>query len=124
MLWFSDDVGNIQYLLRDEKQLVNQYPNETCVTYKHKLVETILRCWGETCTWLPITYNLNSQLPQFIAHWREIEEKGYQEKEDNLWIVKPWNKSRGLEIFVADSLAPFIRLDQLCPCSRRNFNVR
>jgi hypothetical protein len=114
VLWFSDDVGNIQDLLSNEKQLVNQYPNEMCVTYKHKLVETILRCWGETCDWLPATYNLNTQLPQFIAHWREAEGKKNEgdadaQKADNLWIVKPWNKSRGLEIFVTDSLAPIIR---------------
>lgn len=79
-----------------------------CVTYKHKLVETALRCWGQACTWLPTTYNLNTQLPQFIAHWREIDASN-DKQEDNLWIVKPWNKSRGLEIFVTASLAPIIR---------------
>jgi hypothetical protein len=74
VIWLSDDAGSIQDLLHDDKQMVNQYPNEMCITYKHKLVETILKCWGET-TWLPTTYNLNTQLPHLIAHWRENEKK-------------------------------------------------
>ncbi len=74
ILWFNDDVGKIEDILNDG-QMINQFPNESCITFKHKLVETVTRCWGQQCRWLPVTYNLNTQLPQFIAHWREIEEQ-------------------------------------------------
>jgi len=110
VIWLSDDAGSIQDLLHDDKQMVNQYPNEMCITYKHKLVETILKWWGET-TWLPTTYNLNTQLPHLIAHWRENEKKKSSDSQqaENLWIIKPWNKSRGLEIVVTNCLACIIR---------------
>jgi hypothetical protein len=38
-------------------------------------------------TWFPLTYNLDNELPEFIAEYKEREKKN----ENNIWIIKPWN---------------------------------
>lgn len=44
-IWMTEEFKQFSLLRKD--QLVNQFPNETCVTFKHKLAETIYRAFGE-----------------------------------------------------------------------------
>jgi len=50
--------------------------------------------------WLPITYNLNYELAEFIAYWKKRED----EESDNLWILKPWNLTRSLDMVITSNL--------------------
>ncbi len=52
---------------------------------KDLLAETVRGVLGEV-PWLPLTYNLETQLAAFIADFHGRQEKN----EDNVWIVKPW----------------------------------
>ncbi|KAL6070558.1 Tubulin--tyrosine ligase-like protein 12 [Balamuthia mandrillaris] len=107
VVWYGGDMGEVEDILARGKpgQMINQFPNEKCITYKHLLVDTVERCWGTAATWLPTTYNLNTQLPLFVEDYLQRKEK----EEDDHWIVKPWNKGRGIEIFVTKDLAPIVR---------------
>eukprot|EP00005_Dracoamoeba_jomungandri_P006784 CAMPEP_0174265858 /NCGR_PEP_ID=MMETSP0439-20130205/28188_1 /TAXON_ID=0 /ORGANISM="Stereomyxa ramosa, Strain Chinc5" /LENGTH=985 /DNA_ID=CAMNT_0015352529 /DNA_START=62 /DNA_END=3016 /DNA_ORIENTATION=+ len=94
-------------------QLINQFPNEQCVSFKNLLIETIERTWGKEChEWLPVSYNLNTELPLFVAHFQEKEKELENSGDDlvkNCWITKPWNKARGLEIIVTHNMPCIIR---------------
>jgi tubulin--tyrosine ligase-like protein 12 len=102
ILWFADDV--IHYPQVKSTQMVNQFPNESCITHKHLLVKTIQDSYGYV-PWFPVTYNLESELPEFIAEYKQRELK----KENNIWIIKPWNFARGMEVRVTDNLNEIIR---------------
>lgn len=62
--------------------------------------------------WCPITFNLSTELINFIAFYNLREERGL----DNLWIVKPWHSTWMGGSIVTDNLIQIIRqLD----CGRR-----
>jgi hypothetical protein len=70
--------------------MLNQYPNENAITYKHLLVETLEDYFGDLChDWLSPSYDLDKLLPQFVGHFVDREEK--ESHNNNVWIVKPWN---------------------------------
>ena len=43
--------------------------------------------------------------------------------EDNVWIVKPWNLGRGMDIHITDNLCQVIRLAQAGPKVRTRLVV-
>ncbi|EDO49886.1 predicted protein [Nematostella vectensis] len=106
-------------------QLVNQFPGEAVLTCKHLLAELCQRSapTHESCAeerdellcrgpyWLPVTYSINTELAQFVKHFRQREKRGL----DNHWIIKPWNMGRGLNIQVSRNLMEIIRLAEAGP---------
>jgi tubulin--tyrosine ligase-like protein 12 len=51
------------------------------------------------------TYNLEKQLPEFIGEYYSRDEKG----QDNLWILKPPNMARSLDMIITDNLSLIIK---------------
>ncbi len=53
-------------MLMKENQFVNQFPNEQVLTFKHLLPITVANSLG-LVNWLPVTYNMETQLAEFIG---------------------------------------------------------
>eukprot|EP00096_Caligus_rogercresseyi_P006630 TRINITY_DN2326_c0_g1_i1.p1 TRINITY_DN2326_c0_g1~~TRINITY_DN2326_c0_g1_i1.p1 ORF type:complete len:534 (-),score=108.36 TRINITY_DN2326_c0_g1_i1:98-1699(-) len=98
-------------------KLINQFPFENVLTIKDFLCIVSRRLKGSTGDekedvetsfpeWLPVTYNLKTELPQFISYYQNREKRGL----DNHWIVKPWNLARGLDMHITPHLHTILRL--------------
>ena len=61
--------------------------------------------------WLQPTYNLESQLSELIGDYCLRK----REKEDNIWILKPWNMARTIDTTVTADLPAIIRLMESGP---------
>lgn len=97
---------------------VNQFPYENVLTIKALLA---IVCRRKTTklydfdtletypTWLPTTYNLSTELVQFVAYFMRRANKGL----DNHWICKPWNLARGMDTHITNDLNHILRL----PCT-------
>ncbi|KAI9274445.1 tubulin-tyrosine ligase family-domain-containing protein [Phascolomyces articulosus] len=108
IIWSSQDFTEWDSL--KSGQLVNQFRYENCLTYKQQLADLIQKTYGSPAWVLP-TYNLNTQLAEFVGDYlnndgdKEDEQKHYE----NLWVSKPWNFARGIEISVSRNLSKLIR---------------
>ncbi len=89
---------------------MNQFPNEQVLTFKHLLPVTVATYCGLP-NWLPLTFNLETQLPEFIAEFRRRKEN----KEGNYWIVKPWNKARSMDTIITNNLSCVLRMSETGP---------
>lgn len=94
----------------NEHQFINQFPFEACVVMKHHLAETIQKAHGSP-KWLQSTYNLETELTQFIGNYCIRE----RERLNNLWILKPWNMARTIDTTVTGNLSAIIRLMETGP---------
>ncbi|EGR30458.1 tubulin-tyrosine ligase family protein, putative [Ichthyophthirius multifiliis] len=90
--------------------LVNQFPYESCIVSKQNLADTVNSVLGEV-PWLQTTYNLETQLSEFIGEYRRRE----IQSEDNIWILKPFNLARSLDMVVTDNLDCIIRQMETIP---------
>ncbi|GMT14389.1 hypothetical protein PFISCL1PPCAC_5686, partial [Pristionchus fissidentatus] len=90
--------------------LVNQFPCECCLTTKD-LLAAIMCKGGTPPDYYQMTYNLNTELPQFVSTFQRRTKAG----ESNTWIVKPWNLARGMDMHVCDSLEKIVRLVETGP---------
>ncbi|KAM8974501.1 tubulin--tyrosine ligase-like protein 12 [Pelodytes ibericus] len=92
--------------------LLNQFPCENLLTVKDCLASVARRVGGlEGPKWLPRTFNLQTELPQFISYFKQREQRG----EDNHWICKPWNLARSLDTHVTTNLSYIIRQRESTP---------
>lgn len=90
--------------------MINQFPFESCITVKDLLAACAMREPTKN-SWYQLTYNLNTQLPEFVARFQNREKNG----QHNVWIVKPWNLARGMEMTVTDDLNQIIRMVETGP---------
>ncbi|CAF1312335.1 unnamed protein product [Rotaria sordida] len=106
--------------------LINQFPFENVLTNKELLALTARRwksLYGSSSTiiendpyikshgsppWLPITFNLTHELPQFGAYFQYCEDHQI----DNTWIVKPITLTRSLDISITNLFDMIIRLPE------------
>ncbi|KAL0091012.1 tubulin-tyrosine ligase family-domain-containing protein [Phycomyces blakesleeanus] len=102
IIWRSQDFMEWDSL--KEHQTINQFPNEFCLTFKQNLAALIQKTYGSP-EWVPRTYNLVTQLGEVVGNYLNNEES----KSDNLWILKPWNLARGIDISINRSLPELIR---------------
>ncbi|KFK43033.1 hypothetical protein AALP_AA1G070000 [Arabis alpina] len=93
-----------------DDQYVNQFPFEACLVMKHHLAETIRMAYGSP-KWLQPTYNLETQLTQFIGDYCVRK----RDQSDNLWILKPWNMARTIDTSITDNLTAIIRMMETGP---------
>ncbi|KAK1408538.1 hypothetical protein QVD17_40399 [Tagetes erecta] len=94
----------------NDQQYINQFPFEACLVMKHHLAETVQKAYGSP-EWFQPTYNLETQLTQFIGDYYVRE----NDKTDNLWILKPWNMARTIDTTVTENLSAIIRLMETGP---------
>ncbi|KAG0373904.1 Tubulin--tyrosine ligase-like protein 12 [Mortierella sp. AD032] len=108
LLWFSQDFKEFDKLTKGQK--INQFENESCVTFKQNLAALVKSAYG-TVPWSSTTYNLTTELAPFVGHYLWNQEHNHR----NLWICKPWNLARGLQITIHEDLAPLVRLRDTGP---------
>ena len=96
--------GNRSFSEEFPEKFCNQFPNECILTCKDLFTLVCRRAvpvmerhstvnpstLQSSPLWLPTTYNLESDLPNFVAYYRAREVRGL----DNYWICKPWNLVR------------------------------
>ncbi|XP_065074738.1 tubulin--tyrosine ligase-like protein 12 [Ochlerotatus camptorhynchus] len=98
---------------------VNQFPFENVITIKDLLSIVCRRMARKgdqdsleaNPQWLPVTYNLKTELVEFVSYYQNRAHKGL----DNHYIVKPWNLARGLDMYITKSLTQIMRLQQTGP---------
>lgn len=112
----DEDEADVLWLTRhyhDYKKLaetrpgtfINQFPCERVITTKD-LLAIVARRSGKSPVWLPMTFNLMTELPIFVGVFQRREAAGL----DNHWICKPWNLARALDTTVTDNLNCILRL--------------
>nr|XP_023663286.1 tubulin--tyrosine ligase-like protein 12 isoform X1 [Paramormyrops kingsleyae] len=113
ILWLFSHIRDYRKLSEDRPHvLLNQFPCETIVTVKDCLAAIARRVRdGQGAEWLPKTFNLQTELPQFISHYQQNQERGL----DNHWICKPWNLARGLDTHISNDLSYIIRQRESTP---------
>lgn len=77
---------------------------------KHNLADTVQSVLGNN-NFLMRTYNLENQLPEFIGDFKKREREG----EDNIWILKPPNMARSLDMIITDNLSLIIKCMETGP---------
>ncbi|OWF47118.1 tubulin--tyrosine ligase-like protein 12 [Mizuhopecten yessoensis] len=101
-------------------KMINQFPSESVMTVKDLLAVVCRRVSKEeedpdtlerNPDWLPITYNLKTELHKFASYFQHREEKGL----DNHWICKPWNLARGLDMHITNNINYITRLPDSGP---------
>jgi len=50
--------------------------------------------------WLPVTYFLDDELPEFMGEFKEREEK----HKNNIWILKPHNMARTIDTIATPNI--------------------
>ncbi|KAJ8402457.1 hypothetical protein AAFF_G00369460 [Aldrovandia affinis] len=113
VLWMYSHIRDYRKMSQERPHvLLNQFPCETVVTVKDCLAAVSRRGHrGSGADWLPRTFNLQTELPQFISHYQQIQERGG----DNHWICKPWNLARGLDTHITNDLNYIIRQRESTP---------
>uniref|UniRef100_A0A4W5NMQ5 Tubulin tyrosine ligase-like family, member 12 n=1 Tax=Hucho hucho TaxID=62062 RepID=A0A4W5NMQ5_9TELE len=113
IFWTFSHIRDYRKLSEERPHVMtNQFPCETVVTVKDCLSAVSRRArGGQGAEWLPETFNLQTELPQFVRHYQQRQERG----EDNHWICKPWNLARGLDTHITNNLDYIIRQRESTP---------
>ncbi|CAD6195780.1 unnamed protein product [Caenorhabditis auriculariae] len=113
VVWTSDHYHDYaKFADENPCGLVNQFPYESTLTVKDLLASVAMNEYDtKKIDWYPLTYNLNTELPQFVAHFQKRQKSG----QSNIWIIKPWNLARGMDIHVTDDIGKIVRLVESGP---------
>jgi tubulin--tyrosine ligase-like protein 12 len=90
-------------------RFLNQFPFETIIVMKNQLAQTVQQ--GARVDWFPLTFDLNHEFSAFMGEFLIRQKHG----EDNHWIVKPINMSRGIDCQVTNSLDFVVRAMETGP---------
>ncbi|CAG5121659.1 unnamed protein product [Candidula unifasciata] len=122
ILWYCSHFHDFKTFSESRPNcLINQFPCENVLTVKDLLAITARRAAVTAKTdqdpfksnpkWLPVTYNLNTELSKFVSYFQNRQKRGL----DNHWICKPWNLARGLDTHVTKNLNRIIRVNESGP---------
>ncbi|MFH4974614.1 hypothetical protein AB6A40_001323 [Gnathostoma spinigerum] len=122
VVWLRNHFHDYSILYeKNPNAFVNQFPNEAVLTVKDIFAASVQSVYQNAPfdeermrwqpLWFPTTFNLNTELPQFVAYFQRREMRG----KDNTWIIKPWNLARGMDMHVTDNLSYIIRLVESGP---------
>jgi tubulin--tyrosine ligase-like protein 12 len=114
VLWYTTHFKDYASLAPHKR--VNQFPYESVLTVKDLLCVVCRRQAPDVKfdpesldtypLWLPTTFNMKTELPQFVSYYERREAHGI----DNHWICKPWNLARGLDTHISQNLNFLLRL--------------
>ena len=108
--WLTEHFKTFKEFFDESPQRrINQFPFEHVLTIKDLLPVVCRRMATKGQNepdWLPTTFNLKTELAQFVSYYQQREKDGL----DNHWIVKPWNLARGLGIQVTKSLPHILKM--------------
>lgn len=113
VVWVTRHIKEYDAIAMSEKiRVINQFPNEKVLTCKDLLYELCKRANKDKCPdWMADTYNMQTEFPELM---REYQRRADAE-ESNLWICKPWNMARGLDITISQNAAHLARLADTGP---------
>ncbi|XP_012276050.1 tubulin--tyrosine ligase-like protein 12 [Orussus abietinus] len=122
ILWLTTHFKDYKTLsTKSPRVFVNQFPFEHVLTVKDLLSIICRRKAGESKydpltldtfpKWLPTTYNLSTELVEFVSYFQNREAKSL----DNYWICKPWNLARGLDTHITNNLYYILKLPATGP---------
>uniref|UniRef100_A0A8C3ADZ3 Tubulin tyrosine ligase-like family, member 12 n=1 Tax=Cyclopterus lumpus TaxID=8103 RepID=A0A8C3ADZ3_CYCLU len=113
IVWIYTHIKDYRKLSEERPHvMLNQFPCESIVTVKDCMAAVARRAGGGSRPeWLPETFNLQSELPQFVKRYQQRQQRG----EDNHWICKPWNLARGLDTHITNNLDYIIRQRESTP---------
>jgi len=93
-----------------KEKYMNQFPFEGCIVMKNNLAKTVNESLGYV-DWLQHTYDLTTHLHEFIGEYKTNEDK----HKTNIWIIKPPNMARSMDMVVTDNLDVILRLLETGP---------
>ncbi|KAJ8041133.1 Tubulin--tyrosine ligase-like protein 12 [Holothuria leucospilota] len=111
VLWYHSQVKDFRKIA-SHGQHVNQFPCEALIITKDMLAYVSTNGEKDEDSlfpkWLPVTFDLLTAKPQFVSYFQQRA----RENKDNVWIIKPYNLSRGLDTCITDDLNQIIRLTE------------
>lgn len=118
ILWYTKHFKSFEELSETPCKFVNQFPFEYVLTIKdllcivcrrktYKITENL----DMSPRWLPITYNLMTELKQFVSYFQNRSKRGL----DNYWIIKPFNLARSMDVHITNNLNYILRLPSTGP---------
>lgn len=118
ILWYTKHFKSFEELSETPHKFVNQFPFEYVLTIKDLLCIVCRRKNYSvadnleiTPKWLPVTYNLMTELKQFVSYFQNRQKRDL----NNFWIVKPFNLARSMDVHITDNLNYILRLPATGP---------
>lgn len=121
VVWYTKHFkGFKEFSEKAPNVFVNQFPFENVMVLKDILSIVCRRQVTENTNpetletfpkWLPTTYNLKTELVQFVSYFQNREKRGL----DNHWICKPWNLARSLDSHITNNISHLMRLPHTGP---------
>lgn len=110
ILWYTEHFKDFKKLSCSPEKFINQFPFEYVLTVKDLLCITCRRK-QTALNWLPTSYNLITEIGHFVSYFQKRDKEGF----DNLWIVKPYNLARSLDIHITNNLDYILRVSLTGP---------
>ena len=104
------DYNGIIFKNEGKHVFINQYPYESIITMKSYLSNLIQNNFGINDI-LGLSYDMRTELAEIIGNYYYNEDKGYE----NIWILKPINMSRSMDMLITDNLKEIIRAVETGP---------
>lgn len=133
ILWLTTHFKTFnEFSTATPNRIINQFPFENVMTIKDLLAAVCRRVQSERRTdesqeslrtfpnWLPTTFNLKTELLEFVSYYQRREEKDL----DNHWIIKPWNLARSLDTHITKNLGKIMRLQPVRRSLRSTSRIR
>ena len=116
IVWLNANIFDIlnsnQLIFKNEGKnvFINQYPYESVITMKSILSNLIQSNLGLNNI-LGLSYDMRTELAEIIGNFYYNEGKGFE----NIWILKPINMSRSMDMLITDNLKEIIRAVETGP---------
>ncbi|XP_033101955.1 tubulin--tyrosine ligase-like protein 12 [Anneissia japonica] len=112
ILWLDSTIKDFNDPV-EKGQFVNQFPCESLITNKDMLTYVAVRSTQQPYgpDWIPVTFDSNLTLPQFVSYFQTKEKEG----KPNYYICKAYNFARGLDSHITAIINCIIRQTELLP---------